>query len=788
MDADILIENKDYLYGEDFIDQLLSNDYKWSSLLDATDASPSEILADAAPTLVPPTSPILSVKSIKSSASSSNSDSGSEDDSKNGSSTGTSVRQSSQSPFDWTSSFKEEPTNNLNLEDIELFLQKTAPVPVSPPLHKAHTNGVSPERNGPVMAIENGVIKGIKMETEDCDSEISKPFITIEKTNGYQQNSYFKVVNENSNNALNDKIVVNGQIQLIVEQKKVPSILKRNINVVTKPASVVIPAESKGGKIAISPLPQANLNGAKEVQVKVTSPVNSVVNNPTPVAPSQCAAQIVQNHVIPQSAIKNESPKSPPTMDFSHFSEAEIRAIKKQQRMKNRESACQSRQKKKEYVSALEQQLFEAQQEIARLRLENKLLKDKLDVGGKKRKIPRLDASLLIPKKNIAVIFAMVFMVSLNWNVLGWNAKPFVGPSTDHRNTRHLLWADENAVDIANDDINNSTYVTDCQNVTLKASDFLDINQTESIRIAGELNRWIGGSKTLNWTYDVPRKKRQAYLTEDKINGGLLETYRLLNKLNLDSNLVDFPSVRSQAKSVKDKSRLRRLRRNKDIDFPDSAVIDYETLYRKPIRKTVNEFNMDDMGEWNALLQALHRRDDTFYVLGFGKGEHLLLPAVSHNVTRPPKMALILPAKTSNDSLMNGHVTLMQIDCSVVNTTLVKLKSDALPESLRKHTTNGATPTENENKQENATRYYNIKNKNNVDTNNMLKNSSNISNYLKKQNVPSKEDLGKEDLFAHYLFSKQEKLKQNQVKRPHGKSNSTRTEKLIPKDSISVRN
>ncbi|PZC79823.1 hypothetical protein B5X24_HaOG215812 [Helicoverpa armigera] len=79
MDTDILIESKDCLCGEDFLDQLLSNDYKWSSLLDATDASPSEILADAAPILVPPISPILS---IKSSASSSNSDSGSEDDSK----------------------------------------------------------------------------------------------------------------------------------------------------------------------------------------------------------------------------------------------------------------------------------------------------------------------------------------------------------------------------------------------------------------------------------------------------------------------------------------------------------------------------------------------------------------------------------------------------------------------------------------------------------------------------------------------------------------------------------
>ena len=117
---------------------------------------------------------------------------------------------------------------------------------------------------------------------------------------------------------------------------------------------------------------------------------------------------------------------------------------------------------------------------------------------------------------------------------------------------------------------------------------------------------------------------------------------------------------------------------------------------------------------------------------------------------------------------MNDHVTLMQIDCSVVNTTLVKLKSDTLPESLRKPPSDNAT--DNGEKRENTTSNYNTDN-GNIDTN-LLKNTSNIANYSKKLNVPEKEvEVGKDDSFAHYLFSKYESSKDIPVKRPRSKSN-----------------
>lgn len=111
---------------------------------------------------------------------------------------------------------------------------------------------------------------------------------------------------------------------------------------------------------------------------------------------------------------------------------------------------------------------------------------------------------------------------------------------------------------------------------------------------------------------------------------------------------------------------------------------------------------------------------------------------------------------------MTDHVTLMQIDCSVVNTTLVKLKSEALPESFRKTTFDSKTQDFSNHKIEN-----NTNNKDIIDASlsrilqNIKNNESNSIFPQKKQtnDKPSNIHINNKDLFAPYIISKIEKSK-----------------------------
>lgn len=109
---------------------------------------------------------------------------------------------------------------------------------------------------------------------------------------------------------------------------------------------------------------------------------------------------------------------------------------------------------------------------------------------------------------------------------------------------------------------------------------------------------------------------------------------------------------------------------------------------------------------------------------------------------------------------MNDHVTLMQIDCSVVNTTIVQLKSDALPESLRKKSDNKAPVFDNPKPKPSR-----ILHKDTADPGlQVLYNTSDNSANYSNNRQPKPEDVGQVNIFASDLISKYEDTKNGAVK------------------------
>ncbi|XP_030746092.1 cyclic AMP-dependent transcription factor ATF-6 beta [Sitophilus oryzae] len=319
--------------------------------------------------------------------------------------------------------------------------------------------------------------------------------------------------------------------------------------------------------------------------------------------------------------------------------------FKRQQRkIKNRESACLSRKKKKDYLNSLEEQVKELVEENKCLKKENALLKDRLSYYEEDKSFKSISSK---GTKPALVLCAFLLVVGLNLDYL---RSPFLSKSNkiDLAQSKHthiplnhhgrgLLWADDQNTDPS---VPNSTYfsaLTMCP---------ASINQSESARLLLELERWIGKPEI------TPEKKSPAtVLTTRKP-----KTKR--KKIRVDSSLVQ-------------------VLENKKYGPENESKNEIQVFTPKP-EQLYSEF-----------FEAINRQEDTFYVVSFSE-QHLLVPALYHNKTRRPKMTLLMPSVLPNGTSTQTFVPLMQIDCEVLDTKLVNVKYGAIPRQYRNVTkTNG---------------------------------------------------------------------------------------------------
>ncbi|NXB49693.1 ATF6A factor, partial [Leucopsar rothschildi] len=346
----------------------------------------------------------------------------------------------------------------------------------------------------------------------------------------------------------------------------------------------------------------------------------------------------------------------------------DVNVLRRQQRMiKNRESAFQSRKKKKEYMLGLEARLEAALLENEKLKKENSTLKRQLDevvLENQKLKVSS-------PKRRTLCVMVILAFIMLNYApfegltenigcLMGIVSHLFLSSHGSSCNIHGSPGVSARSLALVN---GYDRSVSDNKALMIVSEEPLLyisppqppcrplINRTESLRLTHELRGWVH-------RHEVERTRSRRLSNSQQQHRARVPQSSLSDKT--DSQLMAMPY--------------------RDTSLSRNSGNELQVYYASP--RSYQDF-----------FEAIHRREDTFYVVSFRR-DHLLLPATTHNKTRRPKMSIVLPAVNINDNLINGqdYEVMMQIDCEVMDTRILHIKSSSVPPYLREQRRNHSHP------------------------------------------------------------------------------------------------
>ncbi|TRY65684.1 hypothetical protein DNTS_005535, partial [Danionella cerebrum] len=425
--------------------------------------------------------------------------------------------------------------------------------------------------------------------------------------------------------------------------------------------------------------------------------VPGMEQNTSPVVLSQSlcvtpAPAVVKMEPVSPSISHCSSPSKPivpaTTQTHTHScSDIDVKVLKRQQRMiKNRESACQSRKKKKEYVQNLETQLREAQEENERLRRENHSLR--LRLAGK-------EASESGNHKRAVCVMVLFLFITFSFGPVSLRERSLEAglQEADSLTGRRLLEFEEPRD----------------RNTVLN----MERREGKQWRRRGEMEERTDGTGE-RWR--IQAKEEEKPWRGEEVEKTEIHAYQFRNQSGEFSEEKDLllqdieryfssSDCRQFNRSESLRGWVHRHQINRKTDgkqkhLKKSKVAQQKAPHRKtnvsrylPIqthRSLESQLQVLPSAEisYSDFLDAIDRREDTFYVVSFRR-DHLLLPAISHNKTSRPKMSLVMPAMAINESRYNasspsgGYEMMMQVDCEVMDTRIIPIKSSVVPPSLR---------------------------------------------------------------------------------------------------------